>query len=225
MLSSYTIRGLCHVCHSPRNTVYHLRQLHFHNRQTQQQQQKQQLVSELALIQSETSAIRREHTCLRVLQSTRGKEVAGWAKICAKKEKPGSCVAERQTGHLRGQLQLGVGVCVCLLGWWPAATRLHVHCPTAGVEVRWVGLSGKWPQRGAMRLVEHSSSEWVLDHQLHQSPMFPNLLSGRDSKAVVFLTEAYNVIHIRMNFISQTWFFMLNHQQQQLKISWYEYIR
>lgn len=88
-----------------------------------------------------------------------------------------------------------VWVCVCLLGWWPAATRLHVHCPTAGVEVRWVGLSGKWPQRGATRLVEHSSSKWV--------PMFPSLLSGRDSKAVVFLTDAYNVIHIRTDFISQ----------------------
>lgn len=216
MLSSYTIRGLCHVCHSPCNTVYHLRQLHFHNRETQQQQQKQQLVSELALIQPETSAIRKEHTCLRELQSMGGKEVAGWVKICAKK-KAGSCVAERQTGHLTGQLQLGVGVCVCLLGWWPAATRLHVHCPTAGVEVRWVGLSGKWPQRGATRLVEHSSSEWV--------PMFPSFLSGRDSKAVVFLTDAYNVIHIRTDFISQTWFFMLNQQQQKLKISWYENIR
>lgn len=78
MLSSYTIRGLCHVCHSPCNTVYHLRQLHFHNRETQQQQQqKQQLVSELALIQPETSAIRKEHTCLRELQSMGGKEVAG----------------------------------------------------------------------------------------------------------------------------------------------------
>lgn len=21
------------------------------------------------------------------------------------------------------------------VGWWPAATRLHVHCPAAGVEV------------------------------------------------------------------------------------------
>lgn len=113
MLSSYTIRGLCHVCHSPCNTVYHLRQLHFHNRETQQQQQKQQLVSELALIQPETSAIRKEHTCLRELQSMGGKEVAGWVKICAKKKKKaGSCVAERQTGHLTGQLQLGVGVCV-----------------------------------------------------------------------------------------------------------------
>lgn len=67
-------------------------------------------------------------------------------------------MAERQTEWLGGQLQLGV-VCMSLPGWWPAATRLHVHCPTAGVEVRWVGLSGKWPQRGATRLVEHSSSE------------------------------------------------------------------
>ena len=66
-------------------------------------------------------------------------------------------MAERQTEWLGGQLQLGV-VCVCvtLPGWWPAATRLHVHCPTAGVEVRWEGLSGKWPRRGATRLVEHS---------------------------------------------------------------------
>lgn len=53
-------------------------------------------------------------------------------------------MAERQTEWLRGQLQLGkVCVCLCLPSWWPAATRLHVHCPTAGVEVRWVGLSGK----------------------------------------------------------------------------------
>lgn len=218
MLSSYTIRGLCHVCHSPCNTVYHLRQLHFHNRETQQQQQKQQLVSELALIQPETSAIRKEHTCLRELQSMGGKEVAGWVKICAKKKKK-----RQEVVWLKGKLGTSQGscswvwVCVCLLGWWPAATRLHVHCPTAGVEVSWVGLSGKWPQRGATRLVEHSSSEWV--------PMFPSLLSGRDSKAVVFLTDAYNVIHIRTDFISQTWFFILNHQQQKLKISWYENIR
>lgn len=53
-------------------------------------------------------------------------------------------MAERQTEWLRGQLQLGmVCVCLCLPSWWPAVTRLHVHCPTAGVEVRWVGLSGK----------------------------------------------------------------------------------
>lgn len=44
----------------------------------------------------------------------------------------------------------------CSLAWGhaslpgrrPAATGLHVHCPAAGVEVRWVGLSGKWPRRG-----------------------------------------------------------------------------
>lgn len=137
MLSSYTIRGLCHICHSPCNTVYHLRQLHFHNRQTQQQQQKQQLVSELALIQSETSAIRKEHTCLRVLQSMGGKEVAGWVKICEKK-KAGSCVAERQTGHLRGQLQLGVGVCVCVC-WAGGLLRPDYMFTVPQREWKWDG--------------------------------------------------------------------------------------
>lgn len=29
------------------------------------------------------------------------------------------------------------------VGCWPAVTRLHVDRPTAGVEVSWVGLSGK----------------------------------------------------------------------------------
>lgn len=88
----------------------------------------------------------------------------------ARKRRPGElkysserqevAVAERQTEWLGGQLQLGVVyVCVCVSSWWPAATRLHVHCPTAGVEVRREGLSGKWPQWGATRLVEHSSSE------------------------------------------------------------------
>ncbi len=72
-------------------------------------------------------------------------------------------MAERRTEWLWRAAAAGCGVvcvcvcvCVCPPGWWPAATRLHVHCPTAGVEVRWVGLSGKWPQRGATRLVEHS---------------------------------------------------------------------
>lgn len=124
MLSSYTIRGLCHVCHSPCNTVYHLRQLHFHNRETQQQQQqKQQLVSELALIQPETSAIRKEHTCLRELQSMGGKEVAGWVKICAKKKKKGRKLCGWKANwapHRAAAAGCGC-VCVCWAGGllWP----------------------------------------------------------------------------------------------------------
>lgn len=55
---------------------------------------------------------------------------------------------ERQTEWLGGRLQLGV-VCMSLLDWWPAETRLHVHRPTAGMEVGWVGLSGKWSRQGS----------------------------------------------------------------------------
>ena len=84
-------------------------------------------------------------------------------------------------------------MCVCVCVRWPAATRLHVHCPTAGEEVRWVGLSGKWAQWGAARLVELSSSEGVQDHQLW-SPVFSSLFTCRDSQAVVFLTEANNTV-------------------------------
>lgn len=37
----------------------------------------------------------------------------------------------------------------CLPGSRPAGTRLHVHGATVGVEARWVGLGGKWPQQEA----------------------------------------------------------------------------
>ncbi|TNN46118.1 hypothetical protein EYF80_043664 [Liparis tanakae] len=43
----------------------------------------------------------------------------------------------------------------------------------AGVEVRWVGLSAKWPQLGATRQLESSSSERVLDRQ-RENPVFHN---------------------------------------------------
>lgn len=77
--------------------------------------------------------------------------------VTAERRGPGelSYLQERQeVGRLKGKPSGLEDSCswawgrVSQPGRRPAATGLHVHCPAAGVEVRWVGLSGKWPRRG-----------------------------------------------------------------------------